>query len=155
MSTTRRAEVEKLVRAVYGLGHVRRQIGRHALAELGTQGFTALAIVHVHGPMRVSDVAAQLAVDVSVASRQLSALIDGGYVVREPDPDDRRAWLVRISDAGRSVLKESHRRMVHTFGEVLGGWSAADVAALSTGLERLRADFADHSVASAGKEAAR
>src|SRR4051794_16741116 len=146
-------EVERLVRAVYGLGQLRREIARHALAELGTQGFLALGIVHVDGPMRVSDVAERLAVDLSVASRQLSALIDAGYVERKPNPDDRRAWLVKTTDAGHRVLAESHRRMVHGFGQALGDWSVEELAALADGLDRLSSDFAAASASGTNQEA--
>jgi DNA-binding MarR family transcriptional regulator len=133
---------ENLVRQLYGLGVVRREIGRHALAELGSQGFTALAVVHVHGPIRVSDVAQHLAVDLSVASRQVKALIDAGYVRKQADENDARATLLNVTDDGRRVLEESHRRMVHAFGRVLDDWSERDVAALAAALERLRTDFA-------------
>jgi DNA-binding MarR family transcriptional regulator len=133
--------IETLVREIYGLGVVRREIARHALAELGTQGFNALAAIWKDGPMRVSDVAIGLGIDLSVASRQVAALISAGYVEREPDPDDRRASLVSLTDAGRKVLGESHRRMVHAFSAALDGWSDEDVAALSGGLARLNADF--------------
>ena len=50
--------------------------------------------------MRISDDAEQLAVDLSVASRQVSALIDGGYVERAPNPKNRRGWLVETTEAG-------------------------------------------------------
>src|SRR3954464_8738477 len=104
--------VENLVRQLYGLGVVRREIGRHALAELGSQGFTALAIVHKHGPVRISDVAHRLNIDLSVASRPVAALEAAGYIRREPDEDDRRARRVTVTEAGSRVLTESHRRMV-------------------------------------------
>jgi DNA-binding MarR family transcriptional regulator len=141
MNEPPRTEIETLVRELYGLGRVRREIGRHALAELGTQGFTALAAIYRDGPMSISDVAARLAVDMSVASRQISALIDAGYVDRSPNPDDARGRLVETTDAGDAVLKESHRRMVHAFADVLEGWSSEDVVALSDALTRLSADF--------------
>jgi DNA-binding MarR family transcriptional regulator len=127
---------------LYGLGKVRREISRQALAELGTQGFTALAVVHSDGPMRLSDVAAQLGIDVSVASRQLSALIDAGYVARASSRRDRRAQLVEATGAGRRALEESHRRMVAVLGDVLGRWSVQELDALSEGLARLSLDFA-------------
>jgi DNA-binding MarR family transcriptional regulator len=133
--------VERLVREIYGLGVIRREIARHALAELGTQGFNALAVVHVGGPMRVSDVAERLGVDLSVASRQVSALIKGGYLEREADEADRRAYLVRTTEPGQRVLKESHRRMVHAFRRALADWSSEDVATLSAALARLSTDF--------------
>jgi DNA-binding MarR family transcriptional regulator len=133
---------EDLVIALYRLGLVQRQMGRHALTELGTQGFTALAVVHRCGPVRVSEVAEQLSVDLSVASRQVAALALAGYVEREPDPDDRRATRLRITEAGTRVLGDSHRRMVATATAALAGWSEEELATLAAQLERLREDFA-------------
>ena len=146
---TREQTVEDLVRRVYGLGALRRELMRHALAELGTQGFTSLGIVHVHGPVRVSDVATRLGVDMSVASRQVNALVSAGYLTREPDPDDGRASVLAVTEAGAQVLGESHRRMVHTFGRWLEGWSDAEIDALTAGLGRLYEDFADRPDAAA------
>jgi DNA-binding MarR family transcriptional regulator len=134
--------IEALVRQLYGLGMVQRDIGRHAMAELGTQGFHALAVLQVHGPLRVSDVAQRLGVDLSVASRQIASLAAEGYVERREDSRDRRAQLVAVTRSGRKVLRESHRRMVAGFTRVLEGWSDEDVNALTSGLERLRGDFA-------------
>jgi DNA-binding MarR family transcriptional regulator len=134
--------IEHLVRQLYGMGVIRREVGRHALAELGSQGFTALAVVHLHGPVRVSEIAQRLVVDMSVASRQVNALIQAGYVQRQPDENDARATLLTITKDGSRVLEESHRRMVHAFGRALDDWSDEDVAALAGGLERLRAAFA-------------
>ena len=148
--------IEALVRQLYGLGMVQREIGRHALAELGTQGFTALAVIHVHGPLRVSDVAQHLGVDLSVASRQIASLTSEGYVERQPDAGDRRAQLVAATPAGRRALRESHRRMVSAFTRVLASWSEDDVTTLTQGLERLRSDYAQLAAPppSAHKEAA-
>ena len=149
--------VEDLVISLYRLGLVQREIARHALAELGTQGFTALAVIQVHGPLRVSEVAQRLGVDLSVASRQIASLAGEGYVERREDDRDRRAQMVAVTATGRRVLRESHRRMVAAFTRVLEGWSDEDVAALTGGLERLREDFARAAAAThseATKEAA-
>jgi DNA-binding MarR family transcriptional regulator len=148
--------IEALVRQLYGLGMVRRDIERHALAELGTQGFTALAVIQLHGPLRVSEVAQRLGIDLSVASRQIASLASEGYVERREDARDRRAQLVAATTTGRRVLRESHRRMVAAFTHVLDAWSDDDVTALTGGLERLREDFARAAAAhaQATKEAA-
>jgi DNA-binding MarR family transcriptional regulator len=132
--------VEDLVRSLYRLGMVQRELARHALAEVGTQGFVALGVIHIDGPVRVSDVAQRLNVALSVASRQVTALERAGYVERDTDPEDGRAHRVSATDAGRAVLEESHRRMVHAFGRALEGWSAKEITALSESLERLRED---------------
>jgi DNA-binding MarR family transcriptional regulator len=86
-------------------------------------------------------VAQHLAVDMSVASRQVNALIGAGYLEKQPDPDDARATLLSTTRAGKRVLEESHRRMVHAFGRVLESWSDDEIASLAGSLERLRNDF--------------
>jgi DNA-binding MarR family transcriptional regulator len=91
--------------------------------------------------MRISEAAQKLSVDLSVASRQVTALVKAGYLERDSDPGDRRAYIVRTSDAGTKVLEESHRRMVHAFQQALDGWTSEDVAAVSDGLARLTAVF--------------
>ena len=103
MTTT--AVVEDLIRSLYQLGLVHREIARHALAELGSQGFTALAVVAKYGPLRIGDVAERLSIDVSVASRQVAALERSGYILREADEHDRRARRVSVTETGTRVLQ--------------------------------------------------
>jgi DNA-binding MarR family transcriptional regulator len=139
MTTT--AVVEDLIRSLYRLGIVHREMARHALAELGSQGFVALATVHKHGPLRIGDVAERLSIDVSVASRQVAALEASGYLRREPDEHDRRVRRVTVTDAGAHVLEELHRRLVEAFSAAMAGWEDDDVVTLARGLDRLREDF--------------
>ena len=97
--------------------------------------------------MRVSEVADQLSVDLSVASRQVAALVLAGYVEREPDPDDRRATRLRPTEAGTRVLTDSHRRMVtHRDQRLERVVGRGDRRALASQLERLREDFARRGV---------
>lgn len=134
--------VEDLVIALYRLGLVQRSLARTATAELGSQGFSALAVIAKRGPVRVSEVAEQLSVDLSVASRQVAALVLAGYVERGPDPDDRRATALTITPDGRRVLGDSHRRMVAVATRALAGWTDEELSGLAAALERLRADVA-------------
>jgi DNA-binding MarR family transcriptional regulator len=137
-------ETEDLVRSLYRLGLVQREIARHTLAELGSQGFTALAGIRADGPMRVSDVANRLSINISVASRQVNALLSAGYVQQEPDQDDRRAHLITVTEEGERVLVECHSRLVEAFAEALEDWSPDQIAELAGRLDALRADFSRH-----------
>ncbi len=134
-------EVEDLVRSLYLLGFVQREIGRRTLVELGSQGFTSLAAIRVDGPLRVSEVAERLSVDVSVASRQVNALIEAGYAQREHDESDGRAHKISITEAGVEILAKCHRRLVETFAQALEGWSGNEIASLAARLDLLREDF--------------
>ncbi len=143
MATATTSPVEALVRELYSLGAARREIGRHALDELGSQGFLALGAVYRHGPQRVSEIATRLAVDLSVASRQVSALVDAGYVTRDRDPSDGRAHVIALTPDGDRALRDSHRRMVDAFAAVLHDWTDADLDALTQRLARLNEAFLD------------
>lgn len=140
-ATTRHDSIELLVRRIYGIGLVQREIARHASQELGSNGFTTLAVVHAHGPLRIGDIAQRLGVDVSVASRQVTSLEKAGYLERRKDEDDGRAQVIATTDSGTTVLKDSHTRMVSEFEGVLDGWTQEEIATLTRGLERLREDF--------------
>lgn len=140
-ATTSTPHVEALVRELYSLGAARREIARHALAELGSQGFLALGIAFRHGPVRISEIAQRLAVDLSVASRQVSALVEASYVTRERDAGDGRAQVIAVTPEGERVLKDSHQRMVAAFASVLEGWSDRDVDELTRRLARLNEAF--------------
>lgn len=131
-----------LVRSLYRLGFVQREIARHASAELGSQGFVALAVLRTDGPLRLSALAQKLGLDLSVVSRQVTALVDAGYVTREPDPDDGRAQVLTPTPAGVQKLEEAHGRMVDAFAHALRDWDEDEVKRLAAGLDRLREDFA-------------
>ena len=52
----------------------------------------------------------------------LDRLADRGYVVRMPDPSDRRAVLVRLTSRGDAVLRKLtriHRKELNTAGPLL------------------------------------
>jgi DNA-binding MarR family transcriptional regulator len=136
----RHDDIEPLVRAVYGLTALKRDLPRLAGFEHPV-GLVPLAVVHRLAPARVKDVAKELHVDFSVASRQVAALESAGYVRRDPDPADRRAHLVSPTEVGRAALERAHDRIVGVFADALGGWSGADIAALTAALDRLRADY--------------
>jgi MarR family transcriptional regulator, multiple antibiotic resistance protein MarR len=54
-------------------------------------------------PMRMSDIATRLILSRGGTTKVIDRLEDLGYVSRTQDPDDRRATLVEITEAGRDV----------------------------------------------------
>jgi DNA-binding MarR family transcriptional regulator len=132
--------IEALVRAVYELGAIKRDISRLAGFDQAV-GLVPLGAVHRYAPARVKDLAAVLHVDLSVASRQVAALEAAGYVRREPDPDDRRSHRVSTTPAGEEALRAAHDRIVSSFAAALSGWSRREITELTTALGRLRTDY--------------
>jgi DNA-binding MarR family transcriptional regulator len=85
----------------------------------------------------VADVAHELGVDHSGASRMVSEASRHGYVVREAAADDaRRATLTPTKD-GLDVLAAAHAYQDDVFGQLTAGWSVKDAARFATYLRRL------------------
>ena len=129
--------VEQLVRQLYGLAAVRRGLAQAATKELASGGFSALVAIHRRDAARVSEIAHALQIDLSVASRQIAALVEAGYVSRASDPADGRAHVLQLTAAGRTVLSDAHHRMIDVLEGALTGWPADKILTLADGLAEL------------------
>ncbi len=89
----------------------------------------------------MSDLSRELRIARPPMSRQLTSLVENRLVERHPDPDDKRATLVSITDAGREALARFDEANTALLGEALAGWSEADLVDLTTGMRRLIADL--------------
>lgn len=87
------------------------------------------------GESRPSELAKRKMVDVSVISRQIAQLSAAGLIERRPAPEDGRASLVSVSEAGEVLLKRWRQSHLDFVRNALHDWTDEDVAALT---ERLR-----------------
>jgi DNA-binding MarR family transcriptional regulator len=69
-------------------------------------------------------------------------LVDEGLVRREPDPDDRRAFVVRLTPAGRRLFDRMAAVHEGWIVELFGGLGAADMQRMYALLARLKAHLA-------------
>ena len=79
---------------------------RNTPQAVSASSITALDRLATEGPLRVSELAAREAISQPGVTVLVHRLAEAGYAERVPDPTDRRATLVRITDAGRAVLSE-------------------------------------------------
>jgi DNA-binding MarR family transcriptional regulator len=89
------------------------------------------------GVSRVGDLAVRLMVEPSHVTRQIARLESQQLVERAPDPVDRRARRVAITDEGKTVLGRFREANQASLREALQGIDATDVAATVTVLHRL------------------
>ena len=73
---------------------------------LGLAEWRTVAVLGEFGPLSLRDVSRRGAIDKAQVSRLLPGLIDRGYVVRDPDPTDRRRASLRLTDAGGKLYEE-------------------------------------------------
>lgn len=82
-----------------------------------------------------------LADSLRIAPRSVTDVVDAlegkGYVSREPDPHDRRASVVVVTDAGRAVRAAVHEARRRSVGDQMGALSAEQRAALADALTTL------------------
>ncbi|MGH8993281.1 MAG: MarR family winged helix-turn-helix transcriptional regulator [Acidimicrobiia bacterium] len=96
------------------------------------------------GPVRLSDLAARLGVQVSTASRQVKDLEAAGLVERTGDPKDGRVAMLALAPAGKEALKKLRESWRRALVEILEDWPEADREALGALLGRLAAGMVEY-----------
>jgi DNA-binding MarR family transcriptional regulator len=89
------------------------------------------------GPAQIAEVAAELGLDRSNASRMLAGAVDAGLVTKTTSPDDARRAELAITPAGRHLLAGARAWQEHTFARLVTDWPAADARRFATYLVRL------------------
>lgn len=72
--------------------------------DLMPTSYVVLNLINERGPLRASHVAETFALDKGAVSRQVQHLTELGLVERSPDPDDRRASMLSVTDEGHERL---------------------------------------------------
>lgn len=90
----------------------------------------ALSII-ANDPIRLSALAERLHVAARSVTEVVDALAERGVVERRPDPDDRRATLVALTEQGREIATAIKQARTQHAKEFFGALSASDRAELS------------------------
>lgn len=107
------------------------RIDRMALMVLGT-------LTHC-GPSRLTTIAERTGLDPSTVSRQVADLEKAGLLAREPDPEDRRAMLLKATTEGQQLLDRlSHGRRKRV-ERLLSDWPPDDIVTFGRLLAQLNA----------------
>jgi DNA-binding MarR family transcriptional regulator len=110
-----------------------------------------LAALAAEGPSRLTALAAATGIAQPAMTQLVGRLQREGLVVRLIDPEDARATLVAITDAGRALRDELHQSLHERMTELLDGLPADDQATLALAmrvatplLQQLTRDAANH-----------
>lgn len=132
-----RAQAGALLEALVSLVRVTRATAHgDAARSVAATPMALLRLVSEAAP-RLGDLAEQLRVQPSVASRAVAALEGDGYVSRVSDPGDARACLIRITDTGREYLQARQKWALEMVAGTLSDWSSEDVDQAVRLLQRL------------------
>ena len=134
----RTRSVESVMHALMSVGRLMRRSPGETL-DAGT--FWMLKTIATHGSMRVTDLAQCANLDTSTVSRHVAQLNRTGLIERTPDPDDRRAQRVELSQAGQTQLDAAVRSRIVLLERGLGGWEPEELDDLGRLLTRLVGDL--------------
>ncbi|MET9791128.1 MarR family winged helix-turn-helix transcriptional regulator [Streptomyces canus] len=135
-----------LSRMTYVAGRARQHERLMAAAglDLDRAAVTILRNIAASDPVRPGVLAVRLSVEASHVTRQLRQLERIGYVIRVADPDDRRAQLVQLTDAGLAAverIREVSRRGVEL---ALADWTPDELERFAMLFRRLVHAFVAH-----------
>ena len=117
-----------------------------AFAEHGLEGwgFDVLSALRREGaPYELSpgQLVAQTLVTSGTMTNRVDRLVDRGFVVRHPDPHDRRGVIVALTPAGREVVDAALSDLLDREHGLLADLSAAEQSRLSATLRSLLGPF--------------
>ncbi len=98
----------------------------------------ALRVLARHGAMRPSELSEHLHIAARSATEVIDDLEAKGLVARRPDPNDRRATLVELTERGRRARRADARRSRREAERLFDQLTAADRAELTRILKQIR-----------------
>ncbi|MCD4527324.1 MarR family winged helix-turn-helix transcriptional regulator [Nocardioides sp. cx-173] len=104
-----------------------RALADQATEELAARGYEDVRPVHdfalqaiLSGADTASELGRRMSVTKQAAAKTLAVLEERGYVVREPDPADRRRLSLHVTERGLAMLREGEA----IFDELRARWEA-------------------------------
>jgi DNA-binding MarR family transcriptional regulator len=131
---------ETLSEAFWSVARQLRHTSQETLApwDITPSHFRALRVLMRRGVMRLSELSDHLHIAARSTTEVVDALETRGLVERRPDPDDRRATLVVLTEHGTSVLDAIRTARGTEAERAFGRLSQTDRAHLARILRKLR-----------------
>jgi len=95
--------------------------------------------------MRPTEITGRFFITKSGMTRLLQRLEERTLVERRACPSDRRGQLIGVTAEGRHLLRRAAPGALHGLGELMGGLTPAELAALMRATERIREAATAHS----------
>jgi DNA-binding MarR family transcriptional regulator len=134
------ASDDSLSEAFWSVARRLREMSQESLApwDITPAHLRALRVLQRHGPMRLSELSDQLRIAPRSTTEVADALESRGLIERRPDPGDRRATLVEVTEHGVTVLDAIRAARGTEAERVFGRLSGTDRAHLARILRKLQ-----------------
>ncbi|PFG35133.1 MarR family winged helix-turn-helix transcriptional regulator [Sanguibacter antarcticus] len=142
--------VADLIGAIEAFGRAQREIGGLLARsiDIPRASISILRYLHVNGSAQIGCIAHHLRVDLSVASRQISTIVDAGLVRRTIDDGDRRARTIDLTPEGHEALSTIRTHITHLLGDIFAEWDTEQIQAAVHHISALAETVAAYDAAS-------
>jgi DNA-binding MarR family transcriptional regulator len=130
-------------RLYLAVGRLSRSLRQAGVPGPGHGAISALATLVISGQLRLGDLAAKEGVAAATMSRIIASLVEAGYVSRESDPVDRRAWLAKATEEGERLVSGVRSTRVQELNRRLDRLTPEHREALTAALPAMEALIAD------------
>lgn len=136
MSHRQPDRTEIAARLAAAVGRINRR-ARSDSASLGYGIVSALATIQRDGPLRPGDLSRIEVVTKPTMTRILTELEQRGFIEREADPRDGRAFMVSATPAGVDAVERARSNRTGIVAELIADLPDADVDAIAAALGAL------------------
>ncbi|MBB5912307.1 DNA-binding MarR family transcriptional regulator [Nocardia transvalensis] len=127
------------------LGRIRERTNAQVAAasggEIEISAYSIIFRLLADGPMRSGALAEAMFSDASTISRQVAGLVKRELIERRADPDDGRASVLVVTDAGRELAGQLRRRRMEMLEHIVADWDQGDREQLAVLLRRFVDDY--------------
>ena len=116
-------------------------LAERAAVNVESRDVPGLFLLGQGGPTRPGDLARNLRVSAAAVSKLTDRLVRGGYALRRPDPDDARASLITLTEAGTDAAQALYDEGERMFADLLADWPAAEATKFAVLLIRFTEQF--------------
>jgi len=136
MSNRQPERTEIAARLAAAVGRINRR-ARSDSASLGYGIVSALASIQRHGPLRPGDLSRIEVVTKPTTTRILTELEQRGFIQREADPRDGRAFMVSATPEGIAAVEQARANRTGIVAGLIAELPEQDVATIAAALDAL------------------
>ncbi|MFG2273857.1 MarR family winged helix-turn-helix transcriptional regulator [Streptomyces chartreusis] len=146
------SEVVEIERALTRITYLSTRARQHerlmalAAVPLDRAAVALLRQVADSEPLRPGELAARLGVEASHVTRTVQQLQKTGYVTRVPDPQDRRAQRIELTESGHRAVVRVRDAGARGMQVALANWTPEELRQLATLFHRMVDDFLAHAI---------
>jgi MarR family transcriptional regulator, organic hydroperoxide resistance regulator len=114
--------------ALYRVARLHRMIAGNLLRRVGLHPTQEVLMMYLWelGPQRQTDLIRLLDSDAATMTRTIQRLENAGFVRRSPDADDKRAYLIEATPAGRALRPQVEQIWNEVEESIVGGVGERD-----------------------------